>query len=443
MKKSKTKKISLKGVSKRRFIAGLVAVAIIASLGTYTLISSFAASTGNISINVNDTSGHPIAANDVYVTLAGTAANTPMCSNMEAYSDTNGTVNFFNCAIGYSYTVSNILFRQNKYQVASGSHVTYGSQISIPSGVMSAVDFLTFTPTDTDKDGLADINDSCPTAAGPASNKGCPVPAPAPAPTTPAPSKPTATSKPSSSSSTKKPSPAAQATAPAVVVATKGDTTPPSSPENLTISQVDGSLFLSWDDAADNVGVTGYNIDRSTDGKAWQPITTNLSDSFYTDSDLGSTSHYYYRVQAIDAAGNLSEGTLGDIQLSASKAQSKPKTATSVARKKSPALAAGLVAGLIVVLLGAFTAFVILRRKMNGAGDPYSYDVSSIPSQAPSPIMGNPAQQPPVGPTYDIGPPAQHTSVSLKEMVLEEMQRHGPNNQGQPPMPPKPPSQPL
>jgi len=86
------------------------------------------------------------------------------------------------------------------------------------------------------------------------------------------------------------------------------DTTPPSAPTGLTATAVSTSqINLSWTASTDNVGVTGYKVERcqgaacSSFVQVATPTTTTFSDTGLT----GSTS-YSYRVRATDAAGNLS-----------------------------------------------------------------------------------------------------------------------------------------
>ncbi|HZX43039.1 MAG TPA: LamG-like jellyroll fold domain-containing protein, partial [Myxococcaceae bacterium] len=87
-----------------------------------------------------------------------------------------------------------------------------------------------------------------------------------------------------------------------------GDTTPPSVPGNLAASPGPGQVSLSWNASTDNVGVARYDVYRSTTSgftpgpanRIAQPTGTS-----YSDSGLGAGT-YYYKVQAEDAAGNLS-----------------------------------------------------------------------------------------------------------------------------------------
>jgi chitodextrinase len=86
------------------------------------------------------------------------------------------------------------------------------------------------------------------------------------------------------------------------------DTTPPSTPANLTANGGLGSATLSWSASTDNVGVAKYDVHRSTTpgftpslaNRIAQPIGTT-----YIDTGL-PTGTYYYRVIAEDAAGNAS-----------------------------------------------------------------------------------------------------------------------------------------
>jgi len=86
------------------------------------------------------------------------------------------------------------------------------------------------------------------------------------------------------------------------------DTTPPTAPTSLVATVVSpAQINLSWTASTDNVGVTGYKVERcqgagcSNFAQIATPTATTLIDTGLT----GSTS-YSYRVRATDAAGNLS-----------------------------------------------------------------------------------------------------------------------------------------
>ncbi|MBO3748467.1 fibronectin type III domain-containing protein [Streptosporangiaceae bacterium NEAU-GS5] len=79
------------------------------------------------------------------------------------------------------------------------------------------------------------------------------------------------------------------------------DTTPPSTPGNLTSTGVSSStVSLSWSASTDNVGVTGYNVYRGS------TLVTTVTGTSYTDTGLAASTSYTYTVKARDAAGNLS-----------------------------------------------------------------------------------------------------------------------------------------
>jgi glucose/arabinose dehydrogenase len=93
----------------------------------------------------------------------------------------------------------------------------------------------------------------------------------------------------------------------AVVSSGPGDTTPPSQPANLTATGSLGKVTLGWSASTDDVGVTGYEVYRSTT-PGFTPSAANRiatpATPGYVDTIAAGT--YYYRVKAIDAAGNLS-----------------------------------------------------------------------------------------------------------------------------------------
>ncbi len=85
-----------------------------------------------------------------------------------------------------------------------------------------------------------------------------------------------------------------------------GDTQPPTAPGSLVATAASTSeIDLSWSASSDNVGVTGYNVYRSTNGTTFSLAGTSTTTGF---SDLGLTNAttYWYQVTAKDAAGNES-----------------------------------------------------------------------------------------------------------------------------------------
>jgi chitodextrinase len=79
------------------------------------------------------------------------------------------------------------------------------------------------------------------------------------------------------------------------------DTTPPSTPVNLTATVVSTSqINLSWTASTDNVGVAGYKVIRNNN-----QIATTTSTTF-SDTTVIAGTQYAYAVSAYDASGNTS-----------------------------------------------------------------------------------------------------------------------------------------
>ncbi|MEW6089007.1 MAG: fibronectin type III domain-containing protein [bacterium] len=91
------------------------------------------------------------------------------------------------------------------------------------------------------------------------------------------------------------------------VVDTIPDTQSPSVPANLRYtSKGRNYISLAWNASTDNVGVTGYNIYRKKGSYGtWSKVGTSQVLS-YNDTGLSSSTTYYYKVSAYDAAGNES-----------------------------------------------------------------------------------------------------------------------------------------
>jgi len=86
------------------------------------------------------------------------------------------------------------------------------------------------------------------------------------------------------------------------------DTTPPTAPSNLTATASGPSqINLTWTASTDNVGVTGYFVERCQ-GAACTNFTQvgTTAGTTYSDTGLAANTSYSYRVRATDAAANLS-----------------------------------------------------------------------------------------------------------------------------------------
>lgn len=87
-----------------------------------------------------------------------------------------------------------------------------------------------------------------------------------------------------------------------------GDRTPPTAPGSARVTAVtDTTVALAWTAATDNVGVTGYRVRRITGTTATTVGTAGANATALTVSGLAAASVYSFDVQALDAAGNVSE----------------------------------------------------------------------------------------------------------------------------------------
>ena len=85
------------------------------------------------------------------------------------------------------------------------------------------------------------------------------------------------------------------------------DTTLPSAPGTVTASVVSSSqINLSWGAATDNVGVTGYQVERCQGtGCTTFALVTTVTTTSFNNTGLAASTTYRYRVRATDAAGNF------------------------------------------------------------------------------------------------------------------------------------------
>lgn len=83
----------------------------------------------------------------------------------------------------------------------------------------------------------------------------------------------------------------------------------PSAPQGLSASTVSSSqVYLSWSTSSNNEdsSITGYEIERSTDGgTTWNATVANTDSAYtkYTDIGLVGSTTYTYRVSAINSMG--------------------------------------------------------------------------------------------------------------------------------------------
>jgi chitodextrinase len=97
------------------------------------------------------------------------------------------------------------------------------------------------------------------------------------------------------------------------IVAGLGDTVAPSVPQNLTATASSpGQISLSWSASTDTVGVSGYNVYRSTSLSGNFAISATTTMRSFTDTGLTSATNYFYYVTAFDGVPN--ESSYGTIE---------------------------------------------------------------------------------------------------------------------------------
>jgi chitodextrinase len=85
------------------------------------------------------------------------------------------------------------------------------------------------------------------------------------------------------------------------------DTTPPTAPSGLSATAAGSAqINLAWTASTDNVGVTGYRVERCQGAGCsnFAQVAAPAGTSF-NDTGLAANTTYRYRVRAADAAGNL------------------------------------------------------------------------------------------------------------------------------------------
>lgn len=103
------------------------------------------------------------------------------------------------------------------------------------------------------------------------------------------------------------------------------DTVPPSIPVVKTLSKTHNSVTLSYS-ATDNVGVVGYRISRTLNGK-YEHFTTETT---HTISNLNPDSYYYFIVTAYDAENNSTNSSIHGVKTNPQPTDTEPPTAPTL-----------------------------------------------------------------------------------------------------------------
>jgi fibronectin type 3 domain-containing protein len=115
------------------------------------------------------------------------------------------------------------------------------------------------------------------------------------------------------------------------------DTTAPSVPAALTSSVIGSTqINLSWAPSTDNVGVSGYRLERCQGAgcSSFAQIATSTTTSF-SNTGLAAGTSYSYRVRAADATGNLS-GYSTVVSATTTSTSSGDTTAPSIPSRLEP-----------------------------------------------------------------------------------------------------------
>jgi len=110
------------------------------------------------------------------------------------------------------------------------------------------------------------------------------------------------------------------------------DTTPPTAPSGLVATASSGTqIGLTWTASTDNVGVTGYRIERCTGAScaSFAQIGTTTGATTFSNTGLTASTSYSYRVRATDAAGNLSNFSNTSSTTTSAGTDTTPPTAPS------------------------------------------------------------------------------------------------------------------
>jgi hypothetical protein len=394
-------------------LAFFVTVAV-AAIGTWALHNSLAiTATGTINVAVYSVSygtgqidtGRVSPISSASVNIKAITANSgcpnSVNTNVTALSGTNGSVAFTCVADPAKTTSSNNKYvvaaiQKSGYKLYSGSPSQFNQTINLFAGSTVSLKFY-MEWTDADGDGTYDLQDKCPSQSGPSTNGGCPVPAPAPI-TSSRPPAPPPTPKPSSSSKVAPPP------APAIIATTGSDKTPPSSPSGFSASPSSNSVDLRWD-AGTDTSTTGYVLEHSVDQSNWDVLNDNITETVYSDTSLNPEQEYYYRLRAKDASGNQSEATFADAK-TLSAETNKPTSGNNTKKNSGGRLLKILIPILLIVLtVGGWLWWLTWRKSRLEAYDDQIREETVHHAEA----MVRP----------DV---AEHTSESLKDIVLDDMQ---------------------
>ena len=119
-------------------------------------------------------------------------------------------------------------------------------------------------------------------------------------------------------------------------------TTAPNTPSGLSASASSSSISLSWNSVS---GAESYKIYRSTSVSGSYTFIKSTSSTYYSDSSVSSGVTYYYKVSAVNSAGESSQSSYVSARIDGTTAPNTPSGLSASASSSSISLSWNSVSG--------------------------------------------------------------------------------------------------
>ena len=154
----------------------------------------------------------------------------------------------------------------------------------------------------------------------------------------------------------------------APLAAAAADTQPPTAPGvPVAVSVTTTQITLGWGVSTDDVGVAGYDLYRASGSSPFGLVGTATGNTF-TDTGLSPSTVYQYRLQARDAAGNLSAFSPIGPAMTAGPCTSPPPAPGNLTVVAVSSTAVSLRWGIVVPTFGCSPAGIIVERATGTTG---------------------------------------------------------------------------
>lgn len=144
------------------------------------------------------------------------------------------------------------------------------------------------------------------------------------------------------------------------------DSKKPSKPDDLEIKNTAYGTVLEWDKSSDNIGVVGYRIYRGVSSDTLTPIGFSNTDT-YEDNTVTTSTKYYYKVSAVDAAGN--ESSKSDDESIKTGSTLKVSTTAKLATSTAPLTPPGVLPPPSVIAQGSKVRLVTSVGVVTSSGE--------------------------------------------------------------------------